>query len=219
MIFSKFLKGLCVLTLLTAGCYAGETPENYDVKIGNKTITYPVQKVPGKNVSIVYIGDFVDNWKSNTLFAKELSTQIQEKLLTPQNLEASDVVLLMAGDKGNQFGTYLREALNAKDIVIVRSSNKGGDVAFQVDYSSITSPGEKTLCPTALQEKRIEGAPIIIIDDVLSSGGTADAVTKVAHHANGNVLAYAFVATEGQERTSFQGKPVFSLFHLPVFES
>lgn len=219
MNLSMCLKGIFLSTFLTISCYASEIPETYNVKVGTQTITYPVQKAPGNdNVSIVYIGDFVDNWKHNKVFAAELSKQIQEKLLAPQNLEARDVVLLMAGDKGNQFGTYLRESLNAKDVVILRSSNKGGDAAFQVDYSSITSPSKKTLYLTKTQLERIQNSNIIIIDDVLSSGGTADAVTKIAHHVNSNVLAYAFVATEGKQHESFQGAPVFSLFHLPVFE-
>ena len=74
--------------------------------------------------------------------------------------------------------------------------------------------GTDTLC---MHEDAIRpGAKVLILDDLLATGGTVEAVRKLVEKAGGKVVGYAFVmelSTEcnGRPRLEKDGVPVFSI--------
>ncbi|MFD5796606.1 phosphoribosyltransferase family protein [Streptomyces diastatochromogenes] len=58
----------------------------------------------------------------------------------------------------------------------------------------------------------LHGKNVAVIDEVVSSGGTLDAVRSLVHAAGGRVVQALAVATEGEPRPD-----VTSLLHLPLF--
>ncbi|MDO4550287.1 MAG: adenine phosphoribosyltransferase [Planctomycetia bacterium] len=74
--------------------------------------------------------------------------------------------------------------------------------------------GEDTLC---MHEDAIfPGARVLILDDLLATGGTVEAVRKLVEKLHGKVVGYAFVMElssecAGRKRLETEDIPVFSL--------
>ena len=60
-----------------------------------------------------------------------------------------------------------------------------------------------------------EGQRVLVIDDVLATGGTASAVGRIVHRLGGMVVGYAFLLEIDSlaGRGKLGGTPVFSLLH------
>ena len=102
-----------------------------------------------------------------------------------------------------------------KPYVILRKSYKPymGDV-MSAETLSITTGEPQMLY---LDEKDIDlvrGKRVVIVDDVISTGSTLQAMRMLVQKANGKVAAEAAIFTEG-ERAKWAD--IISLGHLPVF--
>jgi adenine phosphoribosyltransferase len=62
-----------------------------------------------------------------------------------------------------------------------------------------------------LRDKRV-----VLVDDVVSTGGTAKTFLKVIGLAHCVLQAFCCVLTEGTRWTEFEGIPVISLNHIPL---
>lgn len=60
------------------------------------------------------------------------------------------------------------------------------------------------------------GQKICFLDDVVSTGGTAEAVLALAEKIGLDISVIACVLTEGERRSDFRGIPVVSLDHIPL---
>jgi adenine/guanine phosphoribosyltransferase-like PRPP-binding protein len=216
--FSLFVLFFATLSI-AAYAAAPAVPQTFKVAFGNFSQEYNVVAPKGNpNVNIVYIPDFSDNYA----MGKEAAASLAQKM--PKDVLKKVEVVLVPGDKANMLGTLVYENIAQKrtdakygqtSFVILRSAEKG-KVENSIQYDSITG-GNKTLNIREDQGARIKGKKVLLVDDVLSSGGTLKAAKELSEKYGCEVVAVACVATEGDKRDSFEGKPLFSLTHLPVW--
>lgn len=102
-----------------------------------------------------------------------------------------------------------------KPYVILRKSYKPymGD-AIHYETLSITTGKPQTLYLDEKDRDLIEGANVIILDDVISTGSTLQSMRMILEKAGANVVAEAAILTEG-ERAKWAN--IIALGHLPVF--
>lgn len=110
--------------------------------------------------------------------------------------------------RGFIFGGALSARLNSS-FVPVRKPGKLPSATDKVSYSLEYGEAELEMHRDALRE----GARVVVVDDLLATGGTASAAGKLVERAGGIVEAYAFVielcALEG--RAQLGDKPVVSV--------
>ncbi len=87
---------------------------------------------------------------------------------------------------------------------------------LSVTTRSITAQKEQTLYLDARGRETIAGREVLLVDDVVSTGSTLEAMRALVARAGGRVAGVAALATEGD------GDPpagVVALAHLPLFRS
>ncbi|MDR0639194.1 MAG: hypothetical protein LBG27_09930 [Spirochaetaceae bacterium] len=100
--------------------------------------------------------------------------------------------------------------------VVLRKSRKSymrDPVSFR--GGSITS-GEQEYWVEQADLDYLCGKRVVLVDDVVSTGGTAKTFLKVVGLVRCRLLAFCCVLTEGTQWTQFEGIPVISLNHLPL---
>ena len=85
-----------------------------------------------------------------------------------------------------------------------------------VVYESITTHGKQELWVGREKYERFQGKKLCFVDDVVSTGGTVDAVLLMAKEIGFEVSVIACVLTEGEERTHYKGIPLVSLGNIPL---
>lgn len=99
----------------------------------------------------------------------------------------------------------------------VRKSKK----AFMVDpvgvtVQSITTHGKQELWIGKEKYQHFVGKKLCFLDDVVSTGGTIDAMLELAPKIDIEISVIACVLTEGVQRTEYKGIPLVSLDHIPL---
>ncbi len=99
--------------------------------------------------------------------------------------------------------------------VVLRKSYKPymGD-ALEVETNSITTGSEQKLILDEKDLRLIEGKKVLIVDDVISTGSTLEAMRKLMKMANATIVDEVAIFTEGNAE-DWQG--ITSLGHLPLF--
>lgn len=122
--------------------------------------------------------------------------------------------------RGFIFGGALAARLNASFVPVRKPGKlpaKADRVAYKLEY------GEAEL---EMHEGSIKaGAKVVVVDDVLATGGTAAAAVELARRQGGNVVGHAFVVEldflGGRARlteSAGEGAKVYSLVHLNAGE-
>lgn len=109
--------------------------------------------------------------------------------------------------RGFLFGPTLALALNAGFIPVRKPGKLPGptlQAEFQKEYGSDKFEIQQDVIP--------EGAKVVIVDDILATGGSASAAGELVTKAKGEIVEYLFVMEldflNGREKL---GKPVFTL--------
>jgi len=102
-----------------------------------------------------------------------------------------------------------------KPYVVLRKSYKPymGD-ALQAETLSITTGKPQTLILDEKDREMINGGTVVIVDDVISSGSTLQAMRMILEKAGATVAAETAIFTEGDRA---QWNNIISLGHLPLF--
>ena len=85
-----------------------------------------------------------------------------------------------------------------------------------VSVKSITTHGMQELWIGKEKYQHFVGKKLCFLDDVVSTGGTIDAVLELAEKIGIEITVIACALTEGTPRTEYKGIPVVSLDHLPL---
>ncbi len=88
--------------------------------------------------------------------------------------------------------------------------------ALEVETLSITTGKPQTLYLDEKDRELLEGSRVIVVDDVISTGSTLEAMREVVERAGGTAVADAAIFTEGEQAT---WQDVIAVGHLPVFTS
>ena len=85
-----------------------------------------------------------------------------------------------------------------------------------VTVESITTHGKQELWIGKEKYQHFTGKRVCFLDDVVSTGGTIDAVKALAEKIGVEIAVVACVLTEGTRWTEYKGIPVVSLDHIPL---
>ena len=100
--------------------------------------------------------------------------------------------------------------------VVARKTRKPYMVgATSVEVLSITTGAPQTLWLDGKDRHLVDGKRIILVDDVVSTGGTLKGMHKLVESAGGTVIAESAVFTEGNDPS--QWREVIALGNQPVF--
>jgi adenine phosphoribosyltransferase len=187
--------------------------ENYEVKLSpTLTVSLPLVKV-NENLSI-YSFNMMGKGAWNREAAKSLFRFI--KMINDEDLFKFDAVLT-AESKAIALTEQLTELLGIDRYVVLRKGEKAYmENPIMVETKSITTAGTQRLYLDRLDLELVQGKKVLVVDDVISTGGTLDAILTMAEKAGFTIQAAACVLTEGEHRAQYKNIPVIALGHIPL---
>ncbi len=87
---------------------------------------------------------------------------------------------------------------------------------FSTDVTSITTANRQMLCIDGEDAAFLKGKRVLIVDDVISTGGSLIAVQKLVEQAGGNVVGKMAILAEGDAQTR---DDIIYLEKLPLFNA
>lgn len=176
--------------------------DTYTVEIAGLTRHFPLFEVaPGVRIAIFnMLGDTFVVKAAAAALAEQLKDIPAEVLVTA---EAKSIPLI-----------YEMSALMGLPYVVLRKTYKSymGD-AISAETHSITTGNSQTLYLDEKDRELITGKKVILVDDVVSTGSTLQAMQEVIGRAEGDISKVAAIFTEGDADWSH----VIALENLPVF--
>ena len=126
-------------------------------------------------------------------------------------------IIMTAETKGIPLAAELARQLGMKWYITARKSVKAYmENPLWVDEESITTKGKQILCLMDADVERIKGKKVVLLDDVISTGGSLRAMEQLAKKAGGNVICKAAVLAEGDAGNR---DDIVFLEKLPLFEA
>ncbi len=176
----------------------------YTVNIAGITRELPLFEVaPGVEIAIF-------NMLGDTRVTKASSAALSEKLeATPGD------VLVTAEAKAIPLAYELSALMGLPYVVLRKSFKPYMGEAISTTTHSITTGSEQTLFLDEKDRLLIDGNYVILVDDVVSTGSTLEAMKDIVLKARGKISAVTAVFTEGDKDWS----EVVSLGNLPIFVS
>lgn len=146
----------------------------------------------------------------NILGDTEIVKAVAPKLASM--LPAETEVLLHPEGKGIPL-VYEISALTGLPYVVPRKDKKQWMLdPISSDVKSITTGKPQKYWLDRRELHKIEGKKVAIVDDVISTGSTLEAMENLVAETNGTIVAKIAIFVEGDERND-----VSSLGHLPLF--
>lgn len=177
----------------------------YELNVAGCKRSLPVLNISDKLAiaGFIMLGDI----ELTSACAKALAKKI------PSDIE----VILTAETKGIPLAAELSKELGFSRYVVARKSVKGYmENAIWVDDVSITTKGTQKLCLDGVDVDRIKGKKVLLLDDVISTGGSIKALNELTEKAGGTVAAQACVLAEGD---ADKRDDIIYLEHLPLFDA
>lgn len=175
----------------------------YLVEIAGLQRALPLLEIkPGLRIALLNIlGDIELTQACGKALAEKLEDYDYEAIITP---EAKSIPLAYA----------LALEVN-KPYVVLRKDFKPymGD-ALQMETLSITTGHPQTLILDEKDRAFVQGKPVVIVDDVISTGSTLEGMRALMNKAGAEIAAEAAIFTEGDLE---KWNEIVSLGHLPVF--
>jgi len=180
-----------------------EQRQTHTVEIAGLTRHFPLFEVaPGVRIAIVNIlGD-------NELV--KAASKALSGLLTARNPE----VLVTAETKSIPLVYAMSVEMNVPYVVLRKAYKPYMGNAIQAETLSITTGVPQTLYLDEKDNSLLTGHKVALLDDVISTGSTLQAMRLIADKVNAQVVAQAAIFTEGDRA---QWSEVIALGHLPVF--
>lgn len=177
--------------------------ETYPVEVAGLKREFPLFEVaPGVRIAVV-----------NILGDTEL-VQAAAKTLSPKLKPLHPVALVTAEAKSIPLSYALSVELGCPFVVLRKTYKPYMGEAIQAETYSITTGEPQMLYLDEKDRKIIQGKAIALVDDVISTGSTLQAMRLVVSKVQAQVVAEAAIFTEGDRA---KWKEVLALGHLPVF--
>lgn len=177
--------------------------ETYSVNIAGVKRELPLFEVkPGLKIAVLNILGDTDLVQAS---ASELS----------KKLESVEYDLIVTAESKSIPLAHAMAVMNNKFYVVLRKSYKPymGE-ALQVETNSITTGSEQKLILDEKDLRLINGKKVLVVDDVISTGSTLEAMRKLMEMAGAEIVEEVAIFTEG-DSNDWQG--IISLGHLPLF--
>ena len=131
----------------------------------------------------------------------------------PQDTE----IIMTAETKGIPLAASLARILGMKNYIVARKSMKAYmKNPIWVDDESITTSGKQKLGLSDFDVQKIRDKKVLILDDVISTGGSLLAMEKLVEKAGGKVCGKAAVLAEGD---AAKRNDIIFLKELPLFKA
>ena len=176
--------------------------EFHRMTIASVTRDLPICKVNDK----LYIAGFVifGDVEMTKASAKELIKKIPEHdIMITAESKGIPLIYEMAAQMGSP--TYLLARKSQK--LYMRDT-------ISIEVKSITTTNVQRLYLDTLEAEKIEGKRVLIIDDVISTGESIDALEKLVVKAGGTVVGKAAILAEGDAKNI---PNLTYLEYLPLF--
>lgn len=175
----------------------------YTLKVAGVTRELPILNVT-KDLAIAGFIMLGDNELVDAC-ARELAKKI------PSEVD----IILTAETKGIPLAAELARQLGMKRFVVARKSIKAYmEHPIWVEDVSITTKGVQKLCLNDPDIDLIRGSKVLLLDDVVSTGGSMAALKELTAKAGGEVAAETCVLAEGD---AAKRKDIIFLEPLPLF--
>lgn len=107
--------------------------------------------------------------------------------------------------------------LQLEDFVVARKSRKAYMVEpVSIAVRSITTQFTQQLWFGRAELDLLRGRRVLVVDDVVSTGATLEALFGFLRSIDCQVVGVACVLTEGETRDRYDGAPLISIGHLPL---
>jgi adenine phosphoribosyltransferase len=184
--------------------------ENYSVQVASSLLlNLPLVKDPETGISF-YSFNMMGKSNWNKIIASELLYKLS--ILTEKN---PPQVLLTAEAKAIGLVQEMARGLWHDRYIILRKSRKSymkDPISFE--SGSITS-GKNTYWVEQSDLDYLKNKQVVLVDDVLSTGGTAKAFFETIKNVNCEIKAFCTALTEGKEWKEINGVPVISCGYIP----
>ncbi len=181
----------------------------YEVEICGLKRKLPLRKV-SKDTYIASNHELVLG--SDIEFTRRVGKKLAEKI---RESNADPQVLLSPEAKSLPLVYEVGKSLNHAKVAIARKSEKTYmENPTEISVKSMTTDREQKLVLDKINQERIEGKRVCIIDDVVSTGKTMNALEELTNLFNGKVVCRATIWLEGKEHP----KKLIYLDELPVFK-
>ena len=177
--------------------------ETYSVEIAGVKRNLPLFQVkPGLRIAVL-------NILGDTELVEVCANELMKKL------NGTDYDLIVTAESKSIPLAHSMSVLNNKKYVVLRKAYKPymGD-ALEVETNSITTGSEQKLYLDEKDLRLIEGKKVLIVDDVISTGSTLEAMRKLMSMASASIIEEVAIFTEG-DANDWDG--IISLGHLPLF--
>lgn len=174
----------------------------YNLKVANLERNLPIIQI----TDLLSIASFVILGDAELVInaAKELKERIPEV-----------DYLITAEAKGIPLIQELSRLLGMKRYFVARKSIKPYMTnPFVTEVYSITTQKKQILCLEEEESKLIKGKRVLIVDDVISTGESIEALESLVKKAGGKIVGKAAILAEGD---SAERKDIIYLEKLPVF--
>ena len=164
----------------------------YPVTLNNGAqLHLPLQPLPGGEQAIALL------MSNQTPFAVEQEISV---LLTKLAAEFSAEVIVGIPTLGLDYARIVARNLGFSDYVALGNSRKFWySDELSVPVRSVTSPGEnKRLYLDPMLVERLAGKLVLIVDDVINTGGSAAAAIELLQSVGAQVIGLCVVLTEGE---------------------
>jgi adenine phosphoribosyltransferase len=182
-----------------------EWPETWQIHLSpDYAISLPLIDIGGG--FHIYSFDMTGEAEWNRIAAEQLTRKLAgysfESFVTVQT-KSSGLAQAIAGP----YKSYLE----------LRKTRKGFmKEPKHITVKSITTEDPQRLWIGREKYERFQGKRLCFLDDVVSTGGTIDAVLAMAGEIGFEIAVVACVLTEGDRRTDYKGIPLVCLDHIPL---
>ena len=134
-----------------------------------------------------------------------------------KKIPADTEVLMTAETKGIPLAAEMARILGMKRYVIARKSVKAYmENPLVVEDESITAQGKQMLCLMDTDIALIRNKKTLLLDDVISTGGSMRALAELAEKAGAEIIGKAAILAEGD---AAMRQDIIYLEKLPLFDA
>jgi adenine phosphoribosyltransferase len=183
----------------------GEEREVYPVEVaGLKRDLALFEVAPGVRIAVL-------NILGDTEFVEVVARELAKKL---QDAKSQGAILVTAEAKSIPLIYALSVVMDLPYVVLRKAYKPYMGEAISAETLSITTGQPQTLYLDEKDHVLIKGKPVVLVDDVISTGSTLQGMRLVVEKAGAQVTKQAAIFTEG-DRAKWQD--IVALGHLPVF--
>ncbi|WP_165380287.1 phosphoribosyltransferase family protein [Candidatus Finniella inopinata] len=153
----------------------------HNIEVGTNSFRVPLVPIPAAKIKIAYL-----NLKDNNELIEALATEIATYI----NANKAKIDIIITPEANTIALAYAVSKITGIPYIVLTKKQRPdmGPEAISIPVKSITTAGNQTLWISESNIQKIKGKKILILDDVVSTGGTINAAKALVEKAGG-VLA------------------------------